>query len=716
MLFRLIGKGFIESAREMSYHLVPERYNNAPADLQDTRSTRNLAADGSLLNYSVSEADLLSSPNIIAEVFAIVSLLLVILASGSGLSLLPLAVIPAMLMGTAGFKSKKSTSKPMEFIGFLLVMVSIGVGFYYYNTLGSDSILVGVAVFMIGVLALMAIPSNGPALQNISKGSLLTGGLAIYFGGFFSFLFAGYALFRVFEKWSGDEQERNAVLSASAGRFNADVSADAVPAIAEAEAERLDQNSRALTDKTTFFPFAVATGLLSQKGDVYAAERGQVIGITENDLTTHLFIFGETGTGKTATTLRPVYKKWKDSCIGGALILDGKGDLPTEFAQGNSNFFLLDPMDPKCVVNLIHGLGADEIASVITQVMSDPKQDQFWVGSAETLIKYCALCLQFAREKLMDPAESDYFAWNLSNLSKMVSSIEFRTQVLDRCSSDLETATPLVQTAHRYLSTEFITMSNDTRSGIIQTASQLMDPIASHEQIYRWSSTTSDGFDIEAVLTGLHVGIAAPEYKYGKSGLAVQSLMKARIYRAIRQRGSKWSETEGQKKVLMMMDECQELLGPQDNIFAVARSLGLTAICATQTIEGLNAVLTKDNAAALLGNFRNLICFKSSPDTFRYISERMGAAALRVEHENTGLAYEKVLAVVDAGGAVQGVDSGRKQTEGGVAASYQLQVKNVVSPEDLSFMLSPRFSAAVLFNRANTTRRSIGYFEIGGVE
>ena len=57
------------------------------------------------------------------------------------------------------------------------------------------------------------------------------------------------------------------------------------------------------------------------------------------------------------------------------------------------------------------------------------------------------------------------------------------------------------------------------------------------------------------------------------------SLVKARVYRAARQRGSEWRKTAGQSACLMIVDEMQEILGKADtDMLPVARSLGLS-IC-----------------------------------------------------------------------------------------------------------------------------------------
>ena len=672
MIINLFAKHLIHWAKDKSEFLVPVKTKSSTEDLLDHRTTRYVAADGTLLNYSICEADLVSPTRFGAEMLALFSIILLLFTGASGAVEGLISMVAVMFLIKSGFANQSQNQAPPNII---------------------VAIFFGLIVIVLGL-------AHGVA-----------GGLATIVATLAS-------LFLIFWKWRQQEFLRNAMLSLSAGMFSAETSSDAIPALIDAESEREEQNARAMKDTSTFFPLAVATGLLSQKGDIYASERGQVVGLTEEDATTHLFTFGATGTGKTATQLRPFYNKWQNHKIGGALVLDGKGDLPREFAEKNPDFFLLDPTDPDCTFNLIHGLKADEIAEVLVEVMGSGNPNDFWESSAAELIKNCAFVLDFAQQTLLDEADRTNFAWNLCNLFNTVTGNSYREVILKKCEQNLDDASPLIKAAHLYLTKQFMDYPDEMRGSIVGTASALLAPIASHTEIFRWASTTENGFSVEKVLEGAHVGIATPPYKYGKPGLAVQALAKARIYRAIRQRGSNWRSKEGQTKVLLMIDECQMMLGRQDDIFAVARSLGLSAVCATQHVEGLHDALGKEKAESILGNFSNLVCFRSSYDTLAYMSKRMGASAIRVEHENSGIDYQKIMAIADSGGAIQQVDQGRaKQADQPTAiASFKRTINRVVTEDELSFVLSPRFTAAVLLNRANSPRRSIAQFEIGGID
>ena len=71
--------------------------------------------------------------------------------------------------------------------------------------------------------------------------------------------------------------------------------------------ERHIQALNADEDKSPMIIFGIATGALSFNGDSYAPDKGLPVAMSEEDMSTHMQVFGSTGTGKT-TELRTILK------------------------------------------------------------------------------------------------------------------------------------------------------------------------------------------------------------------------------------------------------------------------------------------------------------------------------------------------------------------------------------------------------------------------
>lgn len=72
---------------------------------------------------------------------------------------------------------------------------------------------------------------------------------------------------------------------------------------------RLAQAEQAWKDKTTFIPIGYSTGALYKKGSEFSPKHlGEEFGLSMHDMSVHLHVFGESGTGKTAGMLTPLIK------------------------------------------------------------------------------------------------------------------------------------------------------------------------------------------------------------------------------------------------------------------------------------------------------------------------------------------------------------------------------------------------------------------------
>jgi hypothetical protein len=71
--------------------------------------------------------------------------------------------------------------------------------------------------------------------------------------------------------------------------------------------DRHIQALNAAMDKSPLIVFGTATGALTFNGDSFSPDAGLPVAMSENDISTHMQIFGSTGTGKT-TELRTIIK------------------------------------------------------------------------------------------------------------------------------------------------------------------------------------------------------------------------------------------------------------------------------------------------------------------------------------------------------------------------------------------------------------------------
>lgn len=157
-----------------------------------------------------------------------------------------------------------------------------------------------------------------------------------------------------------------------------------------------------------------------------------------------------------------------------------------------------------------------------------------------------------------------------------------------------------------------------------------------------------NGEDISCALRGKRVGFDLPETEHGRASVAIVALAKQRLYVDIQKRARKknWRE-EGETPVLFMIDEMHRIVGKQEaDLASISRSLGLSFVCATQTIESLRDQLRDENAAVLLLNqFQSFVTLKTSPRTYEYLEQRLGTATI--------VRFPRPVAGIDYYGALQ---------------------------------------------------------------
>ncbi|MFY2764347.1 hypothetical protein [Arenimonas sp. MALMAid1274] len=164
--------------------------------------------------------------------------------------------------------------------------------------------------------------------------------------------------------------------------------------------------------------------------------------------------------------------------------------------------------------------------------------------------------------------------------------------------------------------------------------------------------TLETGVDAGACLYGKAVGVDLPEERHQRAGVLIAALVKQRIYNTVALRGGNpdW-EKEGQTPMMVMMDECQDLITDAErNLLPKCRSLKMAVVALTQNWEGLENKLGNEmKALQFCLTFQNYVLMRSSPKTYRFFEDRLGTAQM--------LAYEEPTVGLDMHGGVMALQA-----------------------------------------------------------
>lgn len=399
---------------------------------------------------------------------------------------------------------------------------------------------------------------------------------------------------------------------------------------------RQQQAKNAAKDMTAFLPMGEATGMFTRMYDGFAPDARLPFGFTVADTATHLSVTGSTGTGKTAAVLRPLVVAFLRARSGGMVLLDGKAALAGEF-RGMRGYTLIEPGVP---LGLIEGLEPTDLATALHGVSmgdtgSTKGSAKFFNDAGYDMLRHTAellrgLIVADEQARSHDPNLPRGFFWTISDLFRLLNSVQEKNQklidTLDylRHHNDLVGRDGLLDDAITYVDLVLPDMPAETRGNVVSTVTNWLTPMMSHPKILDWSKTEK-GVDVLTPLRGESLGVVLPEFQFGRAGIAVQALIKQRLFKAIKARGTYDWKAKGESLVLFVIDEAQELVSPTDlSLLPVARSLGAMCVYATQNVDSYFAKFGDKAAQSFLDNFRSFISFNSSPATYEWIKHKLG--------------------------------------------------------------------------------------------
>lgn len=373
------------------------------------------------------------------------------------------------------------------------------------------------------------------------------------------------------------------------------------------------QIDNARKDKTPFISIGKSTGIFAERRDYSApTEKGLTMGLTVKDISTHLFALGASGTGKTYGVIRPIAKAWADMKQGGMIVLDGKGVLPQEIAEYcESDFTLISPIHtPK--YNPLLGMTPDSFADTIADVCSGKDADPFWQQSGRLMVRMAANAIAMQFKQLSFSGVYDFLVMDESK----------RIEILN----GFTPSNVVQQNVVSYFTNELPKMDEKTRENILQNVRSWLGNVINSAELSDWCNTEQNPVNVEEVFTGARIGVLLPESLYGEGAKVISALVMRRIYDAAKKRGDRWAQTDGQTSVMMVADEIQNLLSSADiENAAIARSLGLYLVMASQNVDGLYKRLGEDGAVQMLGNFASLIALPpKTQDSNAFLSMRSG--------------------------------------------------------------------------------------------
>jgi hypothetical protein len=483
------------------------------------------------------------------------------------------------------------------------------------------------------------------------------------------------------------------------------------------EEAKQEQIKNAKNDKTPFIEIGKSTALFAQRRDNFSpTEPNLKLGLSVKDLSPHLFTLGASGTGKTYGIIRPIAKKWVDLDQGGMIVIDGKGVLPLEIQAycDSDKYQLITPSQNK--FNPLLGMSADSFADTLSSVCSSSNEsDPFWSDSARLLLRMAGNALNTLHTPL--------------SFNQIYSFIMLSVEEKERLFSSIYSEKPLVKNMMSYFLDELPNMPDKTRDGIINMVRTWLGNIINNKDLSDWVETDSNDVMIEDVFLGKKIGLLVPETQYGKGGAIISAIIMRKIYDTAKKRGDAWVKDPMQTPVLMVADEIQNILSTADieNV-AIARSLGLYLLMASQNIDGLYKRLGKDGTVQMLGNFASIVALPpKTNDSNDYLALRSGSVWKAVvtgyhgipdsqaDFNLFGNKSDETLQSFDLYRRVNikrprlvyslGLLNGKSTIQ--TLPSLSFDVQPLVSSSEIDNLLSKPYTAIAILNRGGVARRDV---------
>lgn len=524
------------------------------------------------------------------------------------------------------------------------------------------------------------------------------------------------------------------------------------------EAARTAQLAKVMTDDTHLFPLGTSKGNLRRDGDLLTPDEGGILGLTEKDLRTNLWVFGRMGSGKTDSVARPLVYKCRQAGGLGMLLMDGKSALSLEMAA-----FLDKVVDPfRTKLNILAGVDPEPASLIFRSVCGDKKGDgkggnDIWTTTPEAMIRQALFVIRAMHDpqdaKTLHYCIRDLHAFCMNQSTQKARLVEFFDgglgnfkedhgfEIKESAAKRLAGMPSYLRVAFEYFLTVFPSLPVETRGSVSFTVDAWLSNMISHSIMHRWSGHESSINIVDAIDHGAMIGVSAPEEICGSGGALGLALIKEALYQRLLARGADpaW-ESKGGKPVMILVDEVSTIVSETDvNAASKLRGLQGSMVFMTQNLGQIQSRLGEKGADALLACFSSAITFKSSEATLQWAAKHAGMRH-RVITDKQAVDVSRLMDDVSANSAASDGKTGRlgalvdTATDSIVHLRGQASISKesgdhatesrksmtlkgtyehttTVTAEELDMYLSEPHVALVTLNRAGAPRREIAGFE-----
>ena len=176
------------------------------------------------------------------------------------------------------------------------------------------------------------------------------------------------------------------------------------------------------------------------------------------------------------------------------------------------------------------------------------------------------------------------------------------------------------------------------RSGVNRTIETALARFADPELEDAFCTDAGDQAKLGDVLNGSVFVVNVPRERFKAAASVVYLFLKERFFQAVNARAQLPAGPRKNRPLLFLCDEYQQICSAGDaQFFDTSRALGVIGIVTAQSIEAYIAAIGNEHAAtALLGNFTNVVAFRSTERTMEYVAGKFGEVDVWKESYNTG--------------------------------------------------------------------------------
>jgi len=389
-----------------------------------------------------------------------------------------------------------------------------------------------------------------------------------------------------------------------------------------------------------------ATGTLSALGHTAGLQRGSNVTLNLRDAAKNIAIFGETGTGKTTRVINHLLVQALDFDCGG-LIFDVRGDFHTtathaaqltgktiqRIGVGQLGLNLLDGLTPNTAAGFL-----EAAFKLLGQGEGD---SAFWLSLAVARSQAALAVLFHVPGAYSLKGLYDYVFDErcrkaaIAVVGEALLELQVRAADGDR---DASLDARRLKSAIDYEATIAAQYTEKERSGVNRTIETALARFADPELEDAFCTDAGDQANLADVLNSSVFVVNVPRDRFKAAANVVYLFVKERFFQAVNARAQLPAGPRKSRPLLFLCDEYQQICSAGDaQFFDTSRALGVIGIVASQSIEAYIAAIGNEHAAtALLGNFTNVIAFRSTERTMNYVAGKLGEVDVWKETYNTG--------------------------------------------------------------------------------